>query len=509
MGDQANVAGRDIVENRRFGVAPSLAFGLGTPTRLTFNYFHLTESDIPDYGIPWLFNGPAPVNRKNYYGFKDGNFLRTYGDVGTAKIEHDFNSKIVARNQLRYAHYRRDVQITEPAIVAASGAVTLATPLSSLLVNRRQLSSNSTETSLDNQTDVTIHVDTGFLRHTIVSGFEATRETSDPIRPAYTNVLTTSLLNPDTNQPFTGIPTISSNVTTNATSVAAYALDNIKIGRHWELTGGVRWDRFDASYKQIVAPASAFNRVDHLPTWRGALVYKPNGHGSIYFSSGSSFNPSAESLSLSAATANLPPEKNVSYEAGTKWDLLASKLSFRTAVFRTDKTNAREPDPNNPILNVLAGSQRVNGFEFSTTGRITDRWQLMTGYAYLDAKVVSSKYYPAAVGAQLANVPKNSFNIWNTYHLPFRHIDLGGGGQFIDSRTASSTVPLDPTTHLIKQVPSYWVFNAMARYPISERVDLQANVYNIANRYYYDQLHPGHIVLGPGRSALIGINFKF
>ena len=57
----------------------------GTPTRLTLAYFHQTGSDIPDYGIPWLFNGPAPVDRNNYYGFKDGNFLRTYDDIGTAR----------------------------------------------------------------------------------------------------------------------------------------------------------------------------------------------------------------------------------------------------------------------------------------------------------------------------------------------------------------------------------------------------------------------------------------
>ncbi len=93
MGNENNIAGRDIAENRRFGVAPSLMFGLGTPTRLTLSYFHQTGSDIPDYGIPWLFNGPAPVNRNNYYGFKDGNFLRTYDDIGTARLEHDVNVK--------------------------------------------------------------------------------------------------------------------------------------------------------------------------------------------------------------------------------------------------------------------------------------------------------------------------------------------------------------------------------------------------------------------------------
>ena len=32
MGDENNVAERDVAENRRFGIAPSLSLGLGTPT---------------------------------------------------------------------------------------------------------------------------------------------------------------------------------------------------------------------------------------------------------------------------------------------------------------------------------------------------------------------------------------------------------------------------------------------------------------------------------------------
>jgi catecholate siderophore receptor len=508
MGDEGNVAGRDAVENRRFGVAPSLAFGLGTPTRFTLSYFHQTGDDLPDYGIPWLFNGPAPVNRSNFYGFQNsgGDYLRTYDDVGTAKLEHDFNSSLSFRNQVRYANYVRDVRITEPQI---AGTVKLGTPLTAISVNRHEIAVDSTETALDEQADLMAHVKTGFIQHSIVTGFETTRETSNPVRPNYVNVPTTGLLNPNEDQSFAGTPVPSSNVHTTAVSVAGYLMDDMKLGRHWELTGGFRFDRFGADYKQTVAPAAAFSRVDYLPSWRGALVYKPNGKGSIYFSSGTSFNPSAESLSLTAGNANLPPEKNITYEAGTKWDLLSSKLSLSGALFRTDKTNAREPDPTNPQLNVLAGSQRVDGLQFQATGRLTSRWQLLTGYALLDSKVVSSRYYPLAVGAQLANVPRNTFTFWNTYNSIWHHIDVGAGGQFVDSRTASSTAPLDPVTKLVKQVPSYWVFNAMARYPFSDRIDLQANVYNIANRYFYDQLHPGHIVLGPGRSALIGLNFKF
>jgi catecholate siderophore receptor len=505
MGDLNDISERDVAENRRFGIAPSLSLGLGTPTRLTFSYFHQTADDIPDYGIPWLFNGPAPVNRTNYYGFADGNYLRTYDDIGTAKVEHDVNGNVTIRNQVRAANYVRDVLITEPQVATP---VSLATPLNAITINRHEIGVNSVETYLDDQLDVTAKVRTGILEHSLVAGIEGGRETSDPTRPTWTNVPATSLLSPNPNQQLAGTETITSRVTTSSVSAAAYALDTVHIGSRWDLTGGIRWDRFATDYKQIVAPASAFSRVDEMPTWRAAAVFKPLPFGSIYFDAGTSFNPSAESLSLSAATANLPPEKNKTYEFGTKWNLRQNRLSVTGAIFRTEKTNAREPDPNNPLLSVLAGSQRVNGAQVEVRGRILSRWEMLASYANLDGKVVDSKYYPAAVGATLANVPRNTFNIWNDVRLPWR-FEGGAGANYVSSRTASSTAPLDPTTGLVKEVPGYWVFNAMLKRRLNEHVDIQVNANNLANRYYYDELHPAHIVLGPGRSALVGINFKF
>ena len=505
MGNENNVAGRDIAENRRFGVAPSLAMGLGTSTRLTLSYFHQNADDTPDYGIPWLFSGAAPVNRHNFYGFANGNYLRTHDDIGTVKLEHDVNRHITLRNQARYANYARSVLITEANIPSG---VTLATPLSSIAVIRKQLGSDSTETYLVDQLDLTAHVDTGLIRHDIVAGIEGGRETSDPTRPTWTNVPTTSLLNPNPYQPFSGTPVIATSVKTTALTAGAYALDTMKIGKHWDLSGGLRLDRFSTDYSQSVAPASAFHRVDEMPSWRAAIVYKPVPIGSIYFDAGTSFNPSAESLALSASTANLPPEKNRTYEFGSKWDFPRNRLSLRAAVFQTTKLNAREPDPTNSLLNVLSGTQRVNGAQIEVHARLTSRWDMIGSYANLDGKLISSNFYPAAIGAQLANVPRNTFNFWSTYRMPWR-VETGFGGNFVSSRTASSTAPLDPVTGLVKQVPGYWVFNAMAKRRLTEHVDLQVNVVNIANRYYYDALHPAHIILGPGRSALIGLKFKF
>ena len=49
----------------------------------------------------------------------------------------------------------------------------------------------------------------------------------------------------------------------------------------------------------------------------------------------------------------------------------------------------------------------------------------------------------------------------------------------------------------------------MLKRPITERLELQANVNNILNRYYIDLPHPSHLIPGAAANALIGINFKF
>lgn len=505
MGETASVAGREIAENRRFGAAPSLALGLGTPTWWNFGYFHQDEDDIPDYGIPWLFNGPAPVPRRNYYGLKDANFLRTYVDIGTVETTHDFSDHESLHHQIRYAHYIRDVQITEPKV---DPSTTLDTPLDDVVVDRHQIAVNSIETFLDDQLDWTDRFRTGSFHHTLVAGIEGGRETSNPVRPTFDNVPTTSLLKPDPYQAFAGEPSPRSNVKTTALSAGAYAMDTVSLGKRWELTGGVRWDYFGTRYRDSVPPAVALSRVDRQPTYRTAVVYKPKSNGSVYFDYGTSFDPSAESLSLRASAASLAPEKNRTIELGTKWNFSSGRTSLRASVFSTEKTNAREPDPDNPLLDVLAGVERVSGFEAEEHGRLTSRWELLASYALLSSRLVSSQYYQSSVGIPLANVPRNTFTFWSAYHFPW-HVEAGGGGEFVGSRTASTTSPFDPTTGLIKEVPGYWEFNAMARLPLTERLSLQLNVYNLTDKYFYDEIHPGHIIPGAGRSALIGLNFKF
>ncbi len=515
MGHDSMVAGRDVGEYRRYGFAPSLAFGLGTPTRLTLSYLHQTENDTPDYGIPWFAGSPAPVARNNFYGFKSDH-LNTNADILTAKLEHDFDDNLQIRSQLRYADYTRDFRISEPIVPASFNAHSF---LPSVTITRNEWSGYSRETLLQDQTDLTVKFTTGPLEHTLVTGFEVGPESSTPEFDNSTGTPINNLLNPNENQVFTGKSYIRLRANTQAIGFAAYAIDTVKLGEQWELTGGVRWDRFDANFKGVYysVPPAVLNQVtrintadelDQIPSYRAAIVYKPLVNASVYFDYGTSFDPSAETLSqitsgrsLGTGFEGLAPEKNRNFELGGKWDVLNRALSLRAALFREEKINARVPDPNNPGFNILGGEQQVDGVDIEAVGQITENWQVNAGYTYLESTTLKSAPGAAPVGSVLANVPKHSATLWTEYRLPFG-VEVGGGLNYVSRRIGQNTAP-------IETAPGYVTFDAMAKYQLTEQIGLQVNVYNITDKYYYDQLHPFHIVPGAGRSALFSANFKY
>ena len=144
-----------------------------------------------------------------------------------------------------------------------------------------------------------------------------------------------------------------------------------------------------------------------------ALVYKPTEQSSLYFSYGTSFNPSAETLSLSASNQGLGPERDHTFEVGGKIDVLDGLLALTAAAFNTVMTNARISDPDNPGLQELAGTERVNGIELDAQGHITANWELTAGYTYLAPRAVG--LIAAGVPGPIPNVANDQANLWTVY----------------------------------------------------------------------------------------------
>jgi len=514
MGHGADVTGRDVVEQSRYGFAPSLSLGLGTPTRLTLAYLHESADDIPDYGIPYLGSQVVAVPRQNFYGFKS-DYLKTGTVIVTLTAEHDFMDGVTLTNKLRYAAYSQNFRFTEPLIATT---VPATTPLNAVTVTRNVNSGINTQSMLWDQLDGVVHFDTGPVKHTVAAGIEGGHEIAKPEFDNSSGVPSVPLLSPNPDGPFTATSTFPRFKTnTGADSFAAYVMDTIKLDPQWEITGGVRWDYFDLVYRDqnystttpgLVTRTDTIPRTDRMFSYRGALVYKPAANASLYFAYGTSFNPSGEELSFvvssrsfNLSNADLAPEKNNNLELGGKWDAFGGRLSLTAALFRAEKENARVPNPTNAILNVLGGDFRVDGLELGAVGRITDAWQIQAGYAYLDSSVVKSAAGAAPAGSPLMNTPKHTVTAWTTYNLGGGW-EIGGGGRYASSQFTQNAPP-------VKTVPGFFTADAMAKYTFSQKLSVQLNVNNVFDKYYYDQLHFFHVVPAEGRTALLSVNLNY
>lgn len=505
MYHSADTPGRDVVNQERYGLAASLAFGLGTQTRAYINYQHLSENNIPDYGIPWVpatktgvlqpYRDQAPpVDFDSFYGRENTDFEDVQSDIITGILEHDFSDKLKLRNVLRYGRVYRNSVITAPRFVSATDGTTT--------LNRQMQAREQTQEILSNQTNFTAEFETGILKHALVTGMELSWERQVNANAARADVAgRTDIFDPGRNDSvYTGRPLLPGGAESHLDTFSLYAFDTISITKYVELNGGLRYDHLEYESRGANG-TTGFSGEDDLVSWKAGIVVKPVEHGSIYFSYGTSFNPSIDTnvgLGLTAAVADLNPEENRNYELGTKWDLFDERLSLTAALFRSEKTNART---NDPILGtVLAGDQVVQGVEFGLAGNITKDWQVFAGYAYMESEVRDSAVV-AELGQSLGNTPDHSFNIWTTYNLPFR-VQVGFGAQYVGDRQNGNA-------STSRTAPGYWTCDAMLNYQVNDKFNVRLNVYNIADERYIDRVGGGHFVPGAGRSAAITASYKF
>jgi|SRR5579859_2730655 len=516
MGEHSKVVDRDNVRNRRWGIAPSIAWGIGGPDTLTASYLHQEENNIPDTGVPFVDGRPAKVSRKSDFGLKSDRRTSNV-DIATLRYRHQFSSGVAIANTLRYADYRFFNNFAGPnfSYDGSPGAPTPGEPLDQVLVGRDQPASLGHRTNLINQTDLTAHFATGPISHTLVAGIEFGRERDNTIRlvnpfGAPGEVAPTPILHPDAHA-FSPDQPASLQQKTTAYSVAAYITDTIHIGELFDVTGGVRYDRFSAHYRPtaLIAGDSTsslvpLDRVDHVVSPRASIVFKPTQHARLYFSYGTSFDPSAEALSLNAATADLGPVKAKSYEVGAKLDWLGGKLTTTAALFRTQIDNAQTTDPDHPDRLILGGNQRVDGIELGVTGRITDKWEILAGYTYLNSKTIKSTT-PEIVHKQLANVAHNAVNLWTEYEFS-DHFELGVGGNYLGKRYA------DFAQEAV--LPSYILVDAMASYSLNEHLTFRVNANNIFNKLawqgaYFADAEENHVIPAPGRTVLFTAAIRY
>ncbi len=486
---------RKYVSLERHGISPTVTITPNQQTKITLSYENFRDDRVADRGIPSFQGKPADVDRASYFGNPDQSHVGARVNLGSATIERQFGL-FTLRNRTSVGSYDRGYQNFVPGAVTADQS---QVSLSAYNNATRRL-------NIFNQTDVTSTLQTGSLRHTLLAGIEIGRQGTDNFRnTGYFNNSTTTLLVPfadgviDTPTTFRQSATDADNhLKTNLG--AGYLQDQLELSRKLQLVAGIRFDHFDLQYHNN-RTGDTLRRIDNLVSPRAGLVYKPITPLSLYANYSVSYLPSSgdQFSSLTTITQQVQPEKFRSYEVGAKWDVNRT-FSFATAIYRLDRTNTRSTDPNDPTRIVQTGSQRTNGVELGLSGSVTRRWTVSGGYARQNAFVTSATT-AAKAGALVAQVPHNTFSLWNNYRLTSKW----GAGLGILNRSEMFAA-IDDTVRL----PGYTRADAAMYYSLSERIRLQANVENLFDRKYYVNADSNtNISPGFSRAVRIGLITRF
>ncbi len=522
----------------KHGLFAGYRHGIGNRDEFYANLYYLDNDNGIHYGLPWLAPGPSgrgnglwPTSPENYYGLAS-DYARTGTTQATLGHIHRFGAGAELKTVLRASQYDRDQRASAvrfaPAEFQPDGLLVTADSFESGTVLRR---SGDTGVQLKTMDMSTRHLQSDYsgkhqwlgLEHSVQAGVDAAHEEFEGFG-----------LSPDSpvlDKPRTTVGTpndgafvdeagrlLERNRTFDAKAIGAYVQDLVRIAPAWKLLGGLRWDHFEGSYRNLSVPANPTNgcalqpasevgRSDSLWSERLGVLFQPTERQSYHLSYGTSFNTSGDTYQYDAGTADVAPESSRNVELGARLDAADGRFTTRLALFHATKYNERNRDADtvNACNYVLSGKRHAAGFEVDLAGLLTPQWEVFASYAFIPvASVDSSTGAPGTepVGSRPGLTPRHSGTVWTTYRVtPAWRV---GGG--LNARSSDRPVGLAPNSPVV--APRFVTADLMAEYAM-ERVVLKANLTNVADKHYADMLYRGHYIPGKPRTLQVSATVSF
>lgn len=524
----SNTPGRDAVFNDKWGISPSIAFGVGTDTVASLTHYHFESDGLPDYGIPLtsrdqLPDGrrvPADVDSDNFYGLLARDFQKTRVDTTTFKFDHDLGNGWSASALMRYSDSDMDYIVTNPD--DSAGNVADGT------VWRAIKSRNSNTETMAANANISGQFATGGIEHSLSIGAEYSWadtynlnysvDTGDRNCPASEIAAfnCTDLQNPDPNDPWNGSITRATTPTlANAEDISVYLFDSITLIPQLILSGGVRYTDYRATGSGAGRGGSYSGATEtDFVSWQAGAVYKPVPSVSIYASYANAKNPPGTDVGLGSDNVSITndayePQETENYEIGAKAELFGGAMQISAAAFQVDRGNILPIDSFDTADAEIIAAGRIRGFELGVTGR-AGPVSLFGGYTYIDSKVrqdeASENDDPtddatSTVGNTLPNTPEHNLTLTANVEVSER-FSFGGGvyhqsGRFAD---ADNLISAD----------GYVRGDLFAAFAFNDYVGLRLNVKNVTDERYIQKLRRPHFAVpATGRQAIVSIAFRY
>lgn len=571
MTQDNGVPGRDVVEKKGSAIAPSIAFGLGTPTRFFLSSQHARQNNTPDGGVPTVgFEGFAQSNADpaiatalrnapkvdlgNFYG-SPNDYEKVKADMVTAKLEMDLGGNTVVRNISRYGRTHMDRVLTGINAINVTTA-TVNTP-SAWTINRTRQRIDQTNEILANLTSLNTSFSTGGIKHDLATGIELMIERQQSLgtttgSTGTVNVVLNGQTVPGIAMPAAnlyapntadalGMPLFTGADTDGKTSTQAiYAFDTLTLNDDWKLSAGLRVEHYNtttnagtlvtggtggnsATYAPrgygvgSIAPSN-LSASDWLTSWNLGAVYKLAPNGTLYGAVANAMTPPGSANFTLAATGQqsgtADPMETTNWEFGTKWELLDKRLNVTAALYRSENDKQVTVDPVT-LQSTQNGKTRVEGIEIAAVGQLTNFWQLTAGLQTMKTKQLNQQAVNTGAGGGLTVTngvrwsPDFSLTLWSSYQ--WGDFTIGGGVRHTsEQKRVVSTAPGQGVQNT-PNLPAFTVIDLMAAYKVSKSINLQLNVNNVADKVYMSSLNNGgsRLFIGAPRSATLTARFAF
>ncbi|MFC3126327.1 TonB-dependent receptor [Pseudoroseomonas globiformis] len=523
MGQSSRQVGRRELDRRAWGIAPSIAFGLGTDTTFSLHYLHYEYDRATDGGIPMIArSGGAvlrPMNeyglpRSQWYGF-DSDRDEVTVDTLTARLSHTVNDWLTVSNDTRLSFIDRDFAYSVPSCATGGGlscvnAFFARNPAGTVTVGGAGNPYHQESWAIQNVVQATARFTTGPLRHELVGGIDVSYEDFD--RTGY-NIVGTRPTSPifGSNADIAlerGSPNNSRSA--GVTTYAGFINERLWLTPEVSLIGGVRVARFETDYDTTTFATGTRSSIDTGHTTvdpRASVVWEPTSGQTYYATYSTSTTPPGFLFTTQPGTANAnaggyDPERNTLWELGAKLGLLGNRLGVYGSLYRIEKDNATQTQPDGTLL-ASSDKQRNQGIEIGVTGQVTPGWTINANYTAMDSETRESTN-PANLGKRVQYVPENAASLWTTYELnrngPW-NLTLGGGvtwrGQVYTN--AANTAEL----------PDNLVFDAVISHRINNNLRIQVNGYNLGDALNYDAAFNTRAIPSPGRTVLFTLAADF
>jgi outer membrane receptor for ferric coprogen and ferric-rhodotorulic acid len=204
----------------------------------------------------------------------------------------------------------------------------------------------------------------------------------------------------------------------------------------------------------------------------------------------------------------IAPLDGKAYEIGLKSAFFNEALQTSVALFRIEQDNVGQPDimvipPNGGLPQqtyVAAQGVTSDGFEVEVTGQPLPGWNVNFGYSQFKAEDRDGV-------AANTDQPRRLLKLFTTYTAD--RLTVGGGVNYRSEAYTNGANPVSGAPFRFEQ-GVFTLVSLMARYALTDNVQLQANLDNLFDKTYYSQMGTfSQYRYGAPRNVNLGVNFRF